>query len=318
MSEMRVKDFDDYAQPRRKPWLLLVILVVIAAVLMQRRRAGRVEGPPQEPEAAPQTEIVEGTGTPTEIPEDEPPPPADITALLAMAREQEAAGKLIESRVTYLAVLKAAGGNNVRAEAERRLGELNRILVLSPLPMPPFKVDHLVKTGDSVQKIANKYGTTVSLIQTNNPIIRNPHVISAGSVFRIFTGKFAVTVSKSRNDMILTMNDEFFKRYRVGTGKYDKTPVGTFRISEKIKEPPWWPQGREVPYGHPDNILGTHWMTLRATGDTPDVRGYGIHGTWSPESIGKSESAGCVRLKNNDVGELYAFLPIGTPVKIEE
>jgi lipoprotein-anchoring transpeptidase ErfK/SrfK len=59
-------------------------------------------------------------------------------------------------------------------------------------------------------------------------------------------------------------------------------------------------------------------MTLRATGSTPDVRGYGIHGTWDESTIGKSESAGCIRMKNRDVEELYVLLPPGTPVTIGE
>lgn len=35
------------------------------------------------------------------------------------------------------------------------------------------------------------------------------------------------------------------------------------------------------------------------SGCTPDVRGYGIHGTWIEESIGKAESAGCLRMPMN-------------------
>jgi len=59
-------------------------------------------------------------------------------------------------------------------------------------------------------------------------------------------------------------------------------------------------------------------MTLRATGDTEDVRGYGIHGTWEPSSIGKAESAGCIRMRNEEVEELYSLIPNGTAVEIVE
>jgi L,D-transpeptidase catalytic domain len=55
-------------------------------------------------------------------------------------------------------------------------------------------------------------------------------------------------------------------------------------------------------------VLGTHRLEL---GD-----GYGIHGTDEPESIGKSASHGCVRLRNEDIETLYQMVPIGTPVYI--
>ena len=73
-----------------------------------------------------------------------------------------------------------------------------------------------------------------------------------------------------------------------------------------------------IPYGDPANILGTHWLALEPTGDTPRVSGYGIHGTWDDTSIGKQSSAGCVRMRNSDVEELYVLLPRGTPVLIVE
>ena len=53
-------------------------------------------------------------------------------------------------------------------------------------------------------------------------------------------------------------------------------------------------------------------------GDANDASGYGLHGTWEPESIGKQASAGCVRLANNEVEELFLLIPTGTRVVIIE
>lgn len=44
--------------------------------------------------------------------------------------------------------------------------------------------------------------------------------------------------------------------------------------------------------------------------------GYALHGTNAPETIGKSVSHGCVRLRNEDIQQLHAMVPIGTPVYI--
>jgi len=180
----------------------------------------------------------------------------------------------------------------------------------------PEKVEYVVKRGDSVERIARQLGTTVELIQVSNGI-KNVHLIKSGDRLRVLQATFAVTASKRRNDLVVTLNGGFFKRYRTGTGKFGKTPTGTFVIRDKIAEPVWWrPDGKEIPFGEPENILGTRWLSLRATGDTEDVRGYGIHGTWDDSSIGKASSAGCLRMHNAEVEELFVLLPVGTDVAI--
>lgn len=55
-------------------------------------------------------------------------------------------------------------------------------------------------------------------------------------------------------------------------------------------------------------VLGTHRLNL---GD-----GYALHGTNKPETIGRSVSHGCVRLRNEDIAWLYEHVPVGTPVFI--
>lgn len=55
-------------------------------------------------------------------------------------------------------------------------------------------------------------------------------------------------------------------------------------------------------------VLGTHRLNI---GD-----GYALHGTDKPETIGRSVSHGCVRLRNEDIARLYEIVPVGTPVFI--
>jgi lipoprotein-anchoring transpeptidase ErfK/SrfK len=57
----------------------------------------------------------------------------------------------------------------------------------------------------------------------------------------------------------------------------------------------------------PNNPVGSFWIGLSA-------EGYGIHGTPNPSKVSKSESHGCVRLTNWDVGLLGASVKKGTPV----
>jgi lipoprotein-anchoring transpeptidase ErfK/SrfK len=189
------------------------------------------------------------------------------------------------------------------------LNEIDTQLLFTATPAPE-KVDYTIQAGDTLGKLAQKYGTTVELIRKANNITGDK--IRVGDRLHIYQGKFAVEVSKTANTLTVTDSGKFFKRYRVGTGQFAKTPVGEFKITSRIENPPWYrADGKTIPYGDPENILGTHWLGLNAPG-------YGIHGTWETNSIGKQSSAGCIRLLNDDVAELYIVLPIGTPVTIRD
>lgn len=269
--------------------------------------------PAPEP-AAPATEPAAGepaAATPDAVPA-EAPAPADAgeaAATLAQARQQFQAGNYQAARQTALDALAAAPGN---PEVETFLSELAMPLLASQRPMAE-KVDYTVQSGDYLGKLAATFNTPVALIAKANDI--PGAMIRVGQTLRLLDGNehtFALEISKSRNDLLVTLDGKFFKRYRVSTGKNAKTPTGTFKVIDKIARPAWHkPGGKPIPYGDPENLLGTHWLAL-------DLPGYGIHGTWEPESIGSQTSDGCIRLLNEDVEELYTILPKGTLVTIIE
>ena len=60
----------------------------------------------------------------------------------------------------------------------------------------------------------------------------------------------------------------------------------------------------------PNNPVGTAWIGL-------DLPGYGIHGTPSPEQVGRTESHGCFRLANWNADRLLKLVAVGTPVRVE-
>ena len=217
--------------------------------------------------------------------------------------------KLLEAREAAYRLLEACQDPELRHRIEKLLGEVNIRLVFSPAPMPE-KDDYTVKPGDSLAKIARRFDTTVELLQKINGITGS--LIRVNDRLRVLRGKFRAAVNITDNTLTLFLNGRFFKKYRVGTGQYKTTPTGKFKITERIMHPVWWrPDGKKIPYGDPENVLGTHWLSL-------NIPGYGIHGTWDPESVGKHSSQGCIRLTNADIEELYVLLPVGTEVEISD
>jgi lipoprotein-anchoring transpeptidase ErfK/SrfK len=277
---------------------LLLLAVCVAG-------CDRAPLPVTEPDRAPST-----APAPLTPPAAETPPPAAVPATVIPEQYREAltlknAGQLQQARELLQPLADAP---DPAEKVLDLLSEINTQILFSPAPAPQ-KVDYTIQPGDTLGKLARQFGTTIELIKRSNGL--KSDLIRVGDRLRIYQPKFAVTVSKTANTLTVTDDGGFFKRYRVGTGEYAKTPVGQFKVTDRIHQPPWWREDKVIPFGDPENILGTHWLGL-------DIRGYGIHGTWEPESIGTQATAGCIRLLNEHVEELYIMLPSGTPVTIHE
>jgi L,D-transpeptidase ErfK/SrfK len=111
--------------------------------------------------------------------------------------------------------------------------------------------------------------------------------------------------------------DSVVATFPVGVGDEETaTPVGSFRVTRKIRNPTWHipPKliskygAREIPPG-PRNPLGGYWIEL-------SIPAYGIHGTNFPWSIGWLMTHGCIRLYPEDIEVLFSHVKIGTPVQI--
>lgn len=227
--------------------------------------------------------------------------------LLKSAIALQEQGDLLKARdllKNLMAVYAARGGIE---DIQKRLEDVNMKIIFSGVSIPNETAVREVKEGDSLSMIADEYRTTTDLIKRENGLLSN--VIRPGQRLRIWTGRFSVVVNKSQNLLFLKSNGEIVKTYRVSTGKDNITPVGTFKIINKLVDPSWTHNGKLIPANSPENILGTRWLGF-------DIPSYGIHGTTQPESIGKQATAGCVRMLNKEVEELYSILPVNTEVTI--
>lgn len=86
------------------------------------------------------------------------------------------------------------------------------------------------------------------------------------------------------------------------------SPTGEFRITNRVMNPTYYRPGTVISAGK-DNPVGTRWLGL-------SQKGYGIHGTNVPKSIGRAASHGCIRLRNRDMERLFSMLRIGDVVQI--
>ena len=227
-------------------------------------------------------------------------------ALLKLGEVYEAQQQLVEARAMYRMLLDRFPDSPLLARTQERLGNVNVSLLFSPV-VTELDAVHVVKSGDTLGKIAADHHTTVQLVRRANGL--KGDLIRPDQKLKIPKGTFSIVVDKSQNQLLLTEDDQFIKLYPVATGKEDSTPEGTFKIVNRIPDPVWYKQGATVPPDSPENILGTRWLGI-------DKQGYGIHGSVDPSSIGQAVTAGCVRMTNGDVEELFDIVPVGTEVTI--
>lgn len=225
---------------------------------------------------------------------------------LSEARLLVSEGKFLEAKEKYKKLLSENPDPSLQSTVQKELETLNmQILFSKTLTEDSFFYE--VLPGDSLYKIAKEHNTTVELIMRSNGLQRV--TIYAGMKLKIVKARFSIEVDRSDNQLFLLQGGEIIKSYPVATGGSEATPIGTFEIENKLVHPTWYRAGAVVPPGSPDNILGTRWLGI-------SIPGYGIHGTTMPETIGKSVSAGCVRMFNEDVEELYAIVALKTTVTI--
>lgn len=129
-----------------------------------------------------------------------------------------------------------------------------------------------------------------------------------------------IVIDTNNRFLYLVIGDGKARRYGVGVGKPGFEWAGAHKITRKAEWPTWTPPqemvAREAAKGHylpasmeggPENPLGSRAMYLGSTL-------YRIHGTNAPWTIGYAVSSGCIRMRNEDVVDLYDRVDVGTKV----
>jgi len=113
-----------------------------------------------------------------------------------------------------------------------------------------------------------------------------------------FKEPLRIVIDKDTHLLAVASGNVILRSYKVGLGG-NKTPEGAYKVSDKVINP----------NGKDNGEFGSRGMQLSDTN-------YAIHGTNDPDSIGKDESHGCIRMLKKDVEELFDMIPRGAKVEI--
>jgi lipoprotein-anchoring transpeptidase ErfK/SrfK len=118
-----------------------------------------------------------------------------------------------------------------------------------------------------------------------------------------------VLVSLADRKLAVLEDGRVVRTFDVSVGApISPSPTGEFQIVSRVTNPVYYHPGVVISPGAA-NPIGPRWIGLNR-------KGYGIHGTNEPRSIGRAASHGCIRLRNADIKQLFTMVHIGDVVEI--
>lgn len=298
-----------------------------AAESGQRAGAARPEVSP--PARLPEVRFVDGPRLAADVPlgsapvaQDAPAaspaaaeaPPPEASPRIAAALRQAQSGQIIEGRHALNQLLNSSTDERERDELRGHLARIADQTIFSTERHsgdPAIEL-YRMQSGDVLINIGKRFDVPAEAIMLINGIT-NPRTIGAGKTIKVPRGPFHARIASSKFRMDVYLRDLYVRSYPVGLGA-NGTPHGVWLIARKDRDPAYYPPSsdsiKKVIYpGDPDYPLGGYWIALEGLeGDAIGKQSFGIHGTNKPESIGRAESLGCIRMRNEDVKIVYGML----------
>ncbi len=155
---------------------------------------------------------------------------------------------------------------------------------------------YVVKSGDTLQRIARAYGVPSQLLAKINGI-RDAENLEPGRELKVVRGPFDAVIDLERHELTLKLGGLYAGRFAVGIGRNQLDLEGIYFVQDKIVQ--------SDDFGNP---LGRYWIKL-------DDR-IGIHGTNDPRNVGRDDGPGTICLKEQDIEDVHDILSIGSRVQI--
>jgi lipoprotein-anchoring transpeptidase ErfK/SrfK len=164
----------------------------------------------------------------------------------------------------------------------------------------------LVETSKQKSEIQNKIwlGTLAAILLTSSAFAQKTPITNNSA-----PQSRQIVVSLADRQLVLVENGRPLKVYAIAVGAdASPSPEGDFKVINRLENPGYYKPGTVIEPGA-GNPLGTRWIGL-------SQKGYGIHGTNAPGSIGKAASHGCIRMRQRDLEELFKMVRVGDTVTI--
>jgi LysM repeat protein len=239
---------------------------------------------------------------------------SDISAKLATTTDTEREKALRDGYTRLCTLLENPLPIEERARAIDSFHSITDELFLSSVHNE-FSVNYVVQSGDSYDRIAKRHKISNALLYDLNNRPRDAKMLHPGDNLKVPKGEPRLLVRKRDFTASLYFGEFLVRQYIVAHGRNNNTPEGASIIGSMTIDPEKSARGANDPRGE----MKLRWVGLDPyTDQRGDTRtGIGFHGTQYPESIPGMTSAGCIRMKDADVLELYDIVREGNKVEVK-
>ena len=178
------------------------------------------------------------------------------------------------------------------------------------------------KADDTNNVISGKLNISLSSVETPNFVDEFSYYLDSKN--DVFTDQNQVTPNNNPIHLVIKLkdrqvyvyqNNQLLNTYPIAIGKKGwETPTGNFQVMQMVENPFWQHplNGKIIPPGK-ENPLGDRWIAFWTDG-----KNYiGFHGTPNEKLVGQAVSHGCIRMRNQDVRDLFTQVSIGTPISVQ-
>jgi len=245
---------------------------------------------------------------------------AKFSAFMQAVQKKLDEGKLAEA---HLALSTLYGNPDLPAEQAKQvtdlLDQLAGTVIYSRQSL--LEKPYVVQPGDTIEKVAQQCNVPWELLaringllppgpaKADDPLKGAP--LPAGNELKVLRGPFDAVVILSKHELALMLQGRYAGRFSIGVGRDQPSLEGTYAVRGKSLNPPYYgSDGVNVNPGDPKNPLGGAWIGL-----TDRI---GIHGTNSPQGIGRDDNRGSICVGDRDLHDLYGILTVGSRVTVRK
>ena len=237
------------------------------------------------------------------------PPPDHSVPEYRKIRMIKESGDLVAARKAYLNFLETYPYSTVADKAKKDLGEVNTDIIFSQYE-DPEKVEYIVKSGDTLNRIASRTGSNTELIMRSNNL--ETILINIGDRLLVPKPDFSLTVDREEKTVTLYNTGNFFKEYAVQEWKLPEKK-GSVHSQGEVREKIAWRDGKRLRIGDQEYSGSARWVMT----SLPGLTFYSSRSKETTEGQQIDIPPAGLGLSFSDMDEIAVLVTRGTPVTLE-
>lgn len=195
-------------------------------------------------------------------------------------------------------------------EVETLLGQLAGDVIYEGPPAHRLEPKRVVKTGETLQTIAQEYNVPWELLAHINHI-DSPTSVQVGQELKVIRGPFSAIVELGKRKMTLMLDRRYAGKFTIELDPTASIEEGTWKVDQKLLTPV-----AGGIYGQPAGATEDRGLLLSNSG-APGTQPALLRGPGNADPVSSPPASRVIRLKLNDVQDVYDILSVGSTITVQ-